>query len=244
MNFAELDACVRRLRNDMIDFTSELVAIASENPPGSHYPECVRAIESRLRALDLPCEVVKYRPRKGVLGRIRGRRRPEQRRHWRAGALLLGPLRCGAGDHAGSVHACAPRQHAVRARVRGHEERPGLHAVRGGGPATTARAVERAARPRVRARRRNGRSSRLGVPCGREAPGDEWHRDAHTGTHQRRRVEREPGRAHHARDRARTRGACRTAAPGAERVRGGHPRRRPASSGWRDGSDGVGRASA
>ena len=67
MNFAELDACVRRLRNEMIDFTSELVAIASENPPGSDYPECVRVIESRLRALDLPGEVVKYRPRKGVL---------------------------------------------------------------------------------------------------------------------------------------------------------------------------------
>ena len=66
MNFVELDACVRSLRNEMIDFTSELVAIASENPPGQGYPECVRAIESRLRALDLPCEVVKYRPTKGT----------------------------------------------------------------------------------------------------------------------------------------------------------------------------------
>jgi succinyl-diaminopimelate desuccinylase len=50
----------------MIDFTSELVAIASENPPGRAYPECVRAIESRLRALDLPCGIVKYRPPKGT----------------------------------------------------------------------------------------------------------------------------------------------------------------------------------
>jgi len=66
MNHAELDACVRELRNEMVDFTSELVAIASENPPGSAYPECVRAIESRVRALDLPCEVVQYQPRKGV----------------------------------------------------------------------------------------------------------------------------------------------------------------------------------
>ena len=64
MNFAALDACVRGLRNEMVDFTSELVAIASENPPGTAYPECVRAIASRLRALDLPCEVVKYRPRR------------------------------------------------------------------------------------------------------------------------------------------------------------------------------------
>jgi acetylornithine deacetylase/succinyl-diaminopimelate desuccinylase-like protein len=45
----------------MIDFTSELVGIASENPPGIGYRECVHAIESRLRALELPCEVVKYR---------------------------------------------------------------------------------------------------------------------------------------------------------------------------------------
>ena len=65
MNFAVLDACVRSLRTGMIDFTSELVAIASENPPGNAYPDCVRAIASRLRALDLPCDVVKYRPAKG-----------------------------------------------------------------------------------------------------------------------------------------------------------------------------------
>lgn len=50
----------------MVDFTSELVGIASENPPGNAYPDCVRAIESRLRALDLPCEVVKYRPARGT----------------------------------------------------------------------------------------------------------------------------------------------------------------------------------
>lgn len=62
MNFNDLDACVRSLRDEMIAFTSELVAIASENPPGNAYPECVRLIESRLRALGLPCEVVKYRP--------------------------------------------------------------------------------------------------------------------------------------------------------------------------------------
>lgn len=63
MNFEELDECVRGLRNDMVDFTSELVGIASENPPGSAYPQCVRAIDARLRALGLPSEVVKYVPR-------------------------------------------------------------------------------------------------------------------------------------------------------------------------------------
>jgi succinyl-diaminopimelate desuccinylase len=66
MNFTDLDECVRSLRPEMVDFTSELVAIASENPPGLAYPDCVRAIESRLRALDLPCQIVKYRPAKGA----------------------------------------------------------------------------------------------------------------------------------------------------------------------------------
>jgi acetylornithine deacetylase/succinyl-diaminopimelate desuccinylase-like protein len=50
----------------MIDFTSKPVGIASENPPGNAYPECVRPIESRLRSLELPCEVVNYRASKGT----------------------------------------------------------------------------------------------------------------------------------------------------------------------------------
>jgi acetylornithine deacetylase/succinyl-diaminopimelate desuccinylase family protein len=61
----QLDACVRDLRKEMIDFTSELVAVASENPPGSAYTECVRMIASRLRVLGLPCERVAFRPPKG-----------------------------------------------------------------------------------------------------------------------------------------------------------------------------------
>jgi acetylornithine deacetylase/succinyl-diaminopimelate desuccinylase-like protein len=60
-----LDACVRDLRDEMIDFTCELVAVATENPPGSGYPQCVRVIASRLRALGLPCERVAYRAPKG-----------------------------------------------------------------------------------------------------------------------------------------------------------------------------------
>ena len=61
-----LDACVRSMRDEMIEFTKELVAIASENPPGNAYPDCVRVIVSRLGALDLPCEIVKYRPPLGT----------------------------------------------------------------------------------------------------------------------------------------------------------------------------------
>ncbi|MEP7115996.1 MAG: ArgE/DapE family deacylase [Acidobacteriota bacterium] len=66
MNFAAIDAGVESLRREMIDFTSELVAIASENPPGNAYPECVRVIEARVRSLGLPCQVVNYRPGKGA----------------------------------------------------------------------------------------------------------------------------------------------------------------------------------
>lgn len=62
----QLDACARELRDDMIDFTCELVAVASENPPGSAYPECQRVIASRLRALGLPNERVLFRSRRGV----------------------------------------------------------------------------------------------------------------------------------------------------------------------------------
>ncbi len=60
VTFTNLDSCVRRLRKEMIDFTTELVAIASENPPGAAYTECVRTIQARLRALELPCETIPY----------------------------------------------------------------------------------------------------------------------------------------------------------------------------------------
>jgi hypothetical protein len=66
IDFNALDTCVRSLRDEMIAFTSELVAIPSENPPGTAYPDCVRAIEARLHALDLPSERVEYRPTKGA----------------------------------------------------------------------------------------------------------------------------------------------------------------------------------
>src|SRR5262245_19551194 len=61
-----LDAFARELRDDMIDFTRQLVAVASENPPGNAYPECLRVIEARLRANGLACERVPYRPARGV----------------------------------------------------------------------------------------------------------------------------------------------------------------------------------
>jgi succinyl-diaminopimelate desuccinylase len=66
MNYEALDFCVRDLRCEMIDFTTKLVAIASENPPGAGYPECVRALQSRRSALDMPSEIVTYRPAEGI----------------------------------------------------------------------------------------------------------------------------------------------------------------------------------
>ena len=50
MSFTDLDICVRSSRAEMIDFTSQLVAIASENPPGIAYPDCVRASSRGSRA--------------------------------------------------------------------------------------------------------------------------------------------------------------------------------------------------
>lgn len=61
-----LDACVRDLRGDILAFTTELVAIATENPPGVRYAECVRAIESRLRALGLPRARIAFHERRGA----------------------------------------------------------------------------------------------------------------------------------------------------------------------------------
>src|SRR5262245_30002411 len=61
-----LDSCAHELRDEMIDFTRELVAVASENPPGTAYAECLRVIEARLLANDLPVERVPYRPPRGV----------------------------------------------------------------------------------------------------------------------------------------------------------------------------------
>jgi len=50
----------------MVEFTRELVAVPSENPPGRAYPECLRTIASRLRALGLPFDQVPYQPPKGT----------------------------------------------------------------------------------------------------------------------------------------------------------------------------------
>ena len=109
MNFTDLDTCVRSMRDEMIDFTSELVAIASENPPGNAYPECVRVIESRLRGLDLPCEIVRYRSPAGTRDGSGAAAVLSSVGTGTQDAVLLGSLRRRARHDAGPVHAGAPR---------------------------------------------------------------------------------------------------------------------------------------
>ncbi len=46
------------LSGEIVDFASDLVAIPTENPPGSAYDECVDLLVSRLEALELPVERV------------------------------------------------------------------------------------------------------------------------------------------------------------------------------------------
>jgi acetylornithine deacetylase/succinyl-diaminopimelate desuccinylase-like protein len=64
-SLARLDTCVRGLRSEIVAFTEALVNVATENPPGVAYGECVRLIERHLRGLGLPVERVPFRPRHG-----------------------------------------------------------------------------------------------------------------------------------------------------------------------------------
>ena len=57
-----LDACVSDLRDEMVGFTSDLMEVASENPPGAGYRECVRIIKSRLRVLVCPMNLFRTGP--------------------------------------------------------------------------------------------------------------------------------------------------------------------------------------
>jgi acetylornithine deacetylase/succinyl-diaminopimelate desuccinylase family protein len=45
-------------RDDMLQFTQQLVAIATENPPGVFYKPCVDAIRGKLMELELDCEII------------------------------------------------------------------------------------------------------------------------------------------------------------------------------------------
>lgn len=63
---ARLDARIRGLEREIVAFTTELVDVASENPPGLAYAACVEVIESRLRGLGLASERVPFRARRSA----------------------------------------------------------------------------------------------------------------------------------------------------------------------------------
>jgi len=51
-------AAVDDSRREMVEFTRELVAIPSENPPGNEYERCARAIAKKLEGIGLQPEVI------------------------------------------------------------------------------------------------------------------------------------------------------------------------------------------
>jgi len=52
----KLAASIRSRRREMLDFARELIALPTENPPGTAYPQCVRLLRKRLRDLRLPLD--------------------------------------------------------------------------------------------------------------------------------------------------------------------------------------------
>ena len=40
------------------DLTRRLITIQTENPPGRRYHECIELLDTELKALGLPCEVI------------------------------------------------------------------------------------------------------------------------------------------------------------------------------------------
>ncbi|UCF71134.1 MAG: ArgE/DapE family deacylase [candidate division WOR-3 bacterium] len=49
----KINRCVRSMRDEILSFTHDLVAIPTENPPGSHYRPCVELISKKLVAMGL-----------------------------------------------------------------------------------------------------------------------------------------------------------------------------------------------
>lgn len=72
---------VEAARDELVDFTAELIRIPSVNPPGDAYPECAHAIGDRLRAWGMEVEYIEpvgrpehtaAHPRMNVIGRREG----------------------------------------------------------------------------------------------------------------------------------------------------------------------------
>ncbi len=57
----KIDRCVRSMRDDILSFTHDLVAVPTENPPGSHYRPCVELISKKLVTMGLRPRLIKVR---------------------------------------------------------------------------------------------------------------------------------------------------------------------------------------
>src|SRR5690554_3606779 len=74
---------VEAMRDEVVDFTAELVRIPTVNPPGEFYPDCARFIGERLAGFGFEVEYLEAEgrpehtaehPRVNVVGRLAGRR--------------------------------------------------------------------------------------------------------------------------------------------------------------------------
>src|SRR5258708_17412475 len=58
MSYGSLLEAVDASQSEMIDFTRELVAIPTENPPGAEYERCAAVIAQKLKEIGLEPRVV------------------------------------------------------------------------------------------------------------------------------------------------------------------------------------------
>ncbi len=58
MDCADIRNWLEAHRDEMVTFLGDLVSIASENPPGNLYPECVARIRQQLDALGIETDAI------------------------------------------------------------------------------------------------------------------------------------------------------------------------------------------
>ena len=72
---------LERARDELVDFTAELIRIPTVNPPGENYRQCAETIGERLRASHMDVQYVEAEgraehtsshPRVNVIGRLAG----------------------------------------------------------------------------------------------------------------------------------------------------------------------------
>jgi succinyl-diaminopimelate desuccinylase len=73
MSSPEIRQWLRANHKEMVDFLADLIAIPSENPPGSFYPECAERIRAQLEHLHIDSEVISA-PRACLVSRTNAER--------------------------------------------------------------------------------------------------------------------------------------------------------------------------